>query len=290
MCVPKPLAFPTNLKIDHVTFAGPELAPLQQTFAELGLATDYGGPHSNGITHMALLGFRDGSYIELISSLVAGQKDQAFWGEHIVGNGGPCAWAVEVEDVAVEAARVANLGIPVDGPAYYHRRRPDGKLVEWDLAFLDDKGAGAVLPFIIKDITPRRRRVRPSASVLDGPLTGLSRVVVGVRDLEAAVALFQRAYGWDTPAIIDQVDYGARLAHFEDTPVVLATPAAGQGWLAERLARFGDSPCAYLIGADDFAAAYDQFGLSRADRWFNRPVAWFDPSKLNGFTLGITGV
>ena len=30
------------LKIDHVTFAGAALAPLEQIFAELGLATDYG--------------------------------------------------------------------------------------------------------------------------------------------------------------------------------------------------------------------------------------------------------
>lgn len=279
----------STLKIDHVTFAGAQLAPLEQIFVKLGLATDYGGPHSNGITHMALLGFRDGSYLELISSLVAGQKDLAFWGEHIVGNGGPCAWAVAVDDVAAEAARVEKLGIPVEGPIYYHRRHPDGQLVEWDLAFLDDRGAGAVLPFIIKDITPREWRVRPSPSVADSPLTGLARVVIGVEDLEAAAALFQRVYGWDAPTIVEQVDFGARLAHFEDTPVLLATPV-GQGWLAERLARFGDSPCAYLIGADDFGAACTQFGLSLSGRWFNRPLAWFDPANLNGFTLGITGV
>lgn len=279
-----------SLKIDHVTFAGPELAPLQHTYAELGLATDYGGPHSNGITHMALLGFRDGSYLELISSLVAGQKDLAFWGEHIVGHGGPCAWAVAVDDVAAETTRVANLGIPVDGPIYYHRRRPDGKLVEWDLAFLDDKGAGAILPFIIKDITPRKWRVRPSASVADGPLTGLARVVLGVGDLEAAVALFQRVYGWTAPTVVDQAEFGARLAHFVETPVLLAAPATDQSWLADRLARFGDSPCAYLIGAADFGAACRQFPLTQSGRWFNRPVAWFDPAKLNGFTLGIIGV
>jgi hypothetical protein len=29
---------------------------MEQSFANLGLATDYGGPHSNGITHMVLFG------------------------------------------------------------------------------------------------------------------------------------------------------------------------------------------------------------------------------------------
>ena len=61
------------LKIDHVTLAGSDLKALEQVFALAGLATDYGGPHSNGITHMSLLGFDDGSYIELISTLEPGQ-------------------------------------------------------------------------------------------------------------------------------------------------------------------------------------------------------------------------
>jgi hypothetical protein len=33
---------------------------------------------------------------------------------------------------------VATLGVPVMGPIYLNRQRPDGVLVEWDLAFLDD--------------------------------------------------------------------------------------------------------------------------------------------------------
>ena len=127
------------LKIDHVTIAGSTLARLEQAFANVGLVTDYGGPHSNGVTHMALLGFDDGSYIELISTMEAGRKDTDFWGEHIVQDGGPCAWAVYVEDVAAEAARVAQQGVTVSGPHYMNRSRPDGQLVEWELAFLGEQ-------------------------------------------------------------------------------------------------------------------------------------------------------
>src|SRR5262245_44900933 len=119
-----------SLQIDHVTIAGPALAPMEQAFAALQLPTEYGGLHSNGITHMALLSFGDGSYIELISSLEPGLKETIFWGEHIVGNAGPCAWAVRTNDVAAEAARVAALNITVKGPIYMNRHRPDGHLVE----------------------------------------------------------------------------------------------------------------------------------------------------------------
>lgn len=270
---------PIRLTIDHVTIAGPDLDRLRETFAGVGLATDYGGPHSNGITHMALLGFNDGSYIELIASLEPDPPETAFWSQHIAGNGGPCAWAVYAADVAAEAERVAALGVAVEGPAYYNRQRPDGKLVEWDLAFLGRWGAGAVLPFIIKDITPRARRVRPSASVVDGLLQGVVRVIVGVEDLSEAVALFRRLYHWPAPRFSEDGEFGARLAHFEAGPVTLAAPLAGRSWLADRLARFGPSPCAYQIGAADMEATRKRFPLTES--------GWFEPVRLDGIRLGI---
>ncbi len=276
-----------TLKIDHVTIAGAELAPMERAFASLNLAPKYGGPHSNGVTHMALLGFRDGSYIELISAMEPAPKAAAFWSEHIAGDAGPCAWAVQVEDIEAEAARVAALGIKVEGPSYYYRRRPDEKLVEWDLVILGDQGIGAKLPFIMKDLTPRSRRVTPTASVAEGPLVGVATVILGVHNLEASVELFRQVYNWPAPAIKTDSVFGARLAYFEETPVVLASPLAKEGWLWDRLDRFGEAPAAYLIGADDFEAACGQFELVQTGPWFDRPVAWFDPDKLNGVRLGV---
>ena len=277
----------SSLKIDHVTMAGPALEPMQQAFAGLGLATDYGGPHSNGVTHMALLGFKDGSYIELISSLRPGEVETIFWGKHIMGSAGACAWALEVGDVAGEADRVAALGIPVDGPQYYYRSRPDGTLVEWDLAVLGDKGAGAKLPFLIKDITPRTWRVQPSASTVNSPLTGVVAVLLGVESLQETIALFRRIYGWSPPQIAEDHVFGAKLAHFTGTPVFLATPLTRTGWLAKRLARFDESPCAYLLGVTNFETARNEFRLEQGTVWFGCRLAWFDPAKLNGGRLGI---
>lgn len=280
---------PVPLTIDHVTIAGSSLAALEAAFAAVGLATDYGGPHSNGITHMSLLGFDDGSYIELISSMQPGQKDQAFWGEHITGDGGPCAWAIAVEDVAAEAERMRRLGVTVNGPSYYHRRRPDGQLVEWDLAFLGDKGAGATIPFIIKDITPRSLRVQPSADVVNTVLTGIAQVIIAVGSLDETIAQFQRLYRWAAPQLTKNTLFGAQLARFSRSPVTLAAPLADENWLAARLARFDESPCAYLIGTTDFDAARQQFDLLPLIDWFGRPMAWFNPDQLNGVRLGLIG-
>ncbi len=235
---------------------------------------------------MALLSFADGSYIELISTLEAGQTSP-LWHAHIAGDGGPCAWAVEVGDVAAEAARLAALGVPVRGPLYLNRRRPDGVLVEWDLAFLGDREPGATLPFLIKDRTPREWRVPPSTRAAEAGLRGVAMVVLGVEHLARSVDLFRRVYGWPAPQLDEDAGLGARLAHFSGTPVTLAAALTESGWLAGRLAQFGESPCAFLLGAADMDAMAQRFPLTGAGVWFGRRVMWFDPARVNGIRLGL---
>jgi hypothetical protein len=167
-----------------------------------------------------------------------------------------------------------------------HRRRPAGDLVEWDLAFPGDQPAGAMLPFLIKDITPREWRVRPSAGVA-GRLTGVTMVFLGVENLADSIDLFRRVYGWSVPQFKEDPAFQARLAHFAGTPVTLAAPLAKGDWLAERLARFGPSPCAYLLGTPIFEAACRDFELMSAPDWFGRSVGWFDPAQLQGIKLGV---
>ena len=274
------------LSVDHVTVAGARLEPLQEAFTGFGLPPTYGGAHSNGITHMALLAFADGSYIELISTLQAG-RTSPWWHAHIAGDGGACAWAVRSNDVATEAARVAAAGVPVRGPIPMHRARPDGTRVEWELAYLGDGEPGAALPFVIHDRTPRDRRVPASALVAASTLDGVVMVVLGVYDLNKSAELFRRAYDWPAPDTLEDAQFGARLAHFPGTPVMLATPLAGDTWLAERLARFGESPCAFLLAAPDFEAACRRFGLVPSAEWLGRRVAWFGPDRIQGLYLGL---
>jgi hypothetical protein len=278
-----------QLRIDHVTIAGSRLDTLQRAFAEAGLATDYGGPHSNNITHMALLGFDDGSYIELISTLEPGQRSP-WWDTHIRGDGGPCAWAVEVDDVATETHRVAELGIAVNGPAHYTRERPDGTRIEWDLAILGDQGMGAILPFLIKDRTPRKLRVSPSASVAGTELTGVALVVIAVPAIESASELFQRVYDLPAPVTSEWRELGARFAQFSGRPFALAAPLASDNWLAQRLARFGSSPCAYLISSTDMMTTAKRLPLTNARDWSGQPLAWLALQSVSHLRVGVIAV
>jgi hypothetical protein len=275
------------LVIDHATIAARQLEPLQQAFAALGLPPTYGGIHSNGVTHMALLSFADGSYLELISTLKVGQSSP-WWHAHIAGDGGPCAWAARCDDVAGEAARLVRAGVPVRGPFAMRRERPDGTQLEWELLYLGEGEPGCVLPFLIQDQTPRAWRVPPQTLVSDGVLAGLDSIVLGVPEPESAIEMFRRAYGWPAPRREDDPAFGAHLAHFPGTPVTLAAPLSEGGWLAERLARFGASPCALLLRAHDFEVACEQFSLAPAGEWFGQKVGWFDASGLGGTRIGLT--
>src|SRR5579863_6678931 len=100
-----------EIKIDHATLCCPELDLLQNAFSHAGLAPDYGGPHANGVTHMALLGFADGPYLELIAPLEPGRAEGSAWGKLMLADAGPGAWAIRSSDIHAEIARLRSLGV-----------------------------------------------------------------------------------------------------------------------------------------------------------------------------------
>lgn len=234
---------------------------------------------------MALLGFDDGSYLELISTVEPGVR-APWWPDHIAGDAGPCGWCARAPNIAAECARLKTRGVPVRGPLPYHRDRADGVRVEWDLAFPDDGPPGTVLPFLIEDRTPRHVRVRPSACVAGSELTGVAMVVIGVRDAAWTTNLFEQVYGWSRRLSRPDAKFGAIVVRFHDAPVSLAWPITGADWLRDRLRRFGESPAAILLGSRDLEQTARRFAVTRG-AWLGRPALWFDADRLNGTRLGI---
>jgi len=277
----------SRITFDHATICGQELESMRQAFAGVSLATDYGGPHANGITHMELLGFGDGSYVELIAPRVSGVTGGSHWGELMTGNAGTGAWAIGVEDIQTELARLRQQEIETKGPFPGSRQRPDGKVLKWETASVGPGEPGALLPFVIQDHTPREWRVQASESVKDSGLNGIAAVVLGVKNLESAVALFRRAYRWEAPEVESAPEFGAKIAFFRNTPVMLANSRDEGSWLAARLAKYGDRPAAFLLGARDLRAVANRFQLSRTEKWFGGEVSWLESEKLQGAKLGV---
>jgi hypothetical protein len=275
------------LELDHVSICGPDLDALQKAFTNAGMTPDFGGPHGNGVTQMALIGFDDQSYIELIAPVKAGVTEGSDWAKFMTGDAGSCAWAVGTNILLQDVDRLKRAGITVNEPKRGSRKRPDGMSLEWMTAQVGPGTPGSVLPFIIEDQTPRVWRVQPSESMKGAPTYGVESVIVGVNDLNAAIALFRKAYGWAEPLTENQKDFG-KLAYFPGEPVILAAPANG-GWLSDRLGRFGEGPVAYLLGTRDFAAASKKYKLNNTKVWFGQKVSWFDPAKIKGARVGVIG-
>jgi hypothetical protein len=103
--------------------------------------------------------------------------------------------------------------------------------------------------------------------------------------LPAAVARFRHLFDWSPPVTgVDDL-LGANVASFESAPVALATPA-GDGWLSDRLARFGDGPCAILIATDDLAAASRRFPAGGETNVAERPIRWIEAARLLNTHIG----
>jgi hypothetical protein len=275
------------LEIDHVSICGSNLDTLRQAFTDVGMTPDFGGPHGNGVTQMAIIGFDDASYIELIAPIKPGATAGSDWAKFMSEDAVTCAWAVGTNVLLQQADRLKKAGIPVTTPQPGSRKRPDGMSIEWITADVGSGTPGSTLPFIIEDQTPRAWRVQTSESVKGAPVSGVENVVLGVSNLDASIALFRKAYGWAEPLTETQKDFG-KLAYFPGEPVILAAPSGG-GWLSDRLAKFGETPVAYLLNVRDFAAATKKYRLSGSKTWFGQKVAWFDERKLKGVRLGVIG-
>src|ERR1700757_1884347 len=126
-----------ELTIDHVTVAGKDLKAMRASLAAAGIQSEYGGPHSNHATEMALTSFPDGSYLELIAIQPKAEPDALAaheWHKFLESDGGPCAWAIRPADFSAEVDRLRAAKIAVTDPRKNGRRRPDGVQLDWETA------------------------------------------------------------------------------------------------------------------------------------------------------------
>ena len=269
-----------QLHIDHVTVAGKNVESMQKALRDAGLKSEYGGPHSNHATEMALASFPDGSYLELIA--VQPKADPAalaahYWHKFMEADAGPCAWAIRPADFSAEVTRLRKSGVEVTDPEKSGRKRPDGVQLDWETAQIGPT-RGGFFPFMIHDFTPRGERVFSSGKPTTDRFTGIVRAVIGVRDLDSAIARYRKAFGLGAPEQQDDAAFGGKLAWFRGTPLVLAAPLKSNSWLSARFDRFGEAPCAFILGMPAPSA-------QSAPLWFGHAVYWADSEQL-GWHLG----
>lgn len=162
---------------DHVIFVVLDLAAAVAEHRERGFTVTPGGEHTGGLTHNALVGFQDGSYLELIAFHdLAAARGKHGWAPVAERGGGWADFALLSIDFRsdVEALRDLVARPPEEGG----RARPDGVAIAWRLARLQEP-----LPFLIEDLTARELRVPGGdAAQHANKTTGVASIVLGATD------------------------------------------------------------------------------------------------------------
>ena len=249
---------------DHLVIRVHDLKQTIADFTELGFTVQRGGTHADGSTHNALIGFADGSYIELIAFL-KDAREHRWWDEQRRVGEGFVDFALLPESVTQTVEAAYARGLYYEGPIPGGRIRPDGTRLEWQIG----RPATRDLPFLCGDLTPRFLRVAEGdVRKHRNGATGLAAVNVAVSDLDKSIARYRQLLG-DVPvhpaALTGQ---GVRLATLPigRTTMTLLSPAGasdpqapGTSALADelrtQLANRGEGVFGASLFVDDAAQA-----------------------------------
>jgi catechol 2,3-dioxygenase-like lactoylglutathione lyase family enzyme len=163
--------------IDHLVIAVRELESAIASYSRAGFTVVRGGQHPIG-THNALIGFADGSYLELIAFLKPNTGHA--WQAALDKGGGIVDFCARTDDLDADAEVMRNAGAKIGKPYQLTRVRPDGYHLSWVLAVPEPPFSGQV-PFLIKDETPRDERVPRERSHSNGA-SGIRTLAIAVND------------------------------------------------------------------------------------------------------------
>jgi catechol 2,3-dioxygenase-like lactoylglutathione lyase family enzyme len=166
--------------IDHVVILVSELDEAIDSYTRLGFSVVRGGRHNVG-THNALIGFQDGSYIELIAFWEDDRRHR--WHRYLDLGGGLVDYCMRTDDLLGDVVALRDAGVPMTDKQPMNRLRPDGYRLEWTLALADE--TQGVTPFLIEDITSREERVPARVDHANGAL-GISTLTIAVSEPSVA--------------------------------------------------------------------------------------------------------
>ena len=200
--------------LDHIVLVVLDLDEAVRDHRGRGFIVQPGGEHVGGLSHNALVGFADGSYLEIFAFHdIAKAHGKHTWSPVAERGGGWADFALRSDDVVSDAAKAGELlARPAERGG---RTRPDGVRLAWRNARLVPP-----LPFLIEDLTPRPLRV-PSGDATRHPngVAGVANVVLGARDPDLVGARYDRLRERGAPQVeirkaehdrLIDVVYGAR--------------------------------------------------------------------------------
>ncbi len=196
--------------IDHIVIAVHSLDKAIQTYRGLGFTVVEGGRHPYG-SYNALIGFADGSYIEVLS-FYEESPAHPWWVLLHERGGGLIDFCMATDDIRSDLAALRAQGVDCGDLTDGGRARPDGYQVRW----INNKVGGAwqgLIPFIIEDVTPRDERLPPQREHANG-VTGIHSLRLATGDVARYAAIMSAVPGVEGQAVVDEAA-GASGVHFE---------------------------------------------------------------------------
>jgi len=139
-------------KLDHVLLGCRDLdrgiAFVEQ---RLGVKAMFGGVHPGRGTQNALLSLGQRHYLEIIAPDPAQPDSKDARRSQLEKLSEPrlVEWAAHPGDLTSFAKRLQQAGLTFEGPTPGSRKRPDGRLLQWQTLTLNDDASG-LLPFFIE--------------------------------------------------------------------------------------------------------------------------------------------
>lgn len=278
--------------LDHVIIAVHDLdKAMAQLGSTLGLVVMAGGAHPGWGTHNAVVRFGL-DYLELLAI-----RDQSEARAHPVGRAvaeclrhgeGLLGFALASDDLAADLKEMRARGLAMGEPRAGSRRRPDGTVLQWQMANVADDVLGEHAPFLIEHGSPpaERRSWMPAGG---HPLTatGISAVSVAVAAIESATARYRQFLGREPAQVADVPALPARRATFRvgEQRLELLHPLANSGGLYDFVQERGEGLFLITLAVPDIDRAVQELrqrGTAVGNATPRRRAPLLDPAQTLG--------
>src|SRR6266545_1838988 len=239
--------------IDHLVIVVNDLEQAAKDFEQLGLNVIPGGQHPVG-SHNALISFRDESYLEIIA-FYREAIDHRWWeplqtAERLVD------FCLQTDDLRGDTTRLQSVGVTINDPVPWSRKRPDGYELKWLLS-LATGGHRGIAPFLIEDVTPRTERIPQQFHHPNG-IAGIEKIIVAVAELEEIEKWYNALLSAAGQPVSDAaLDADGLRYSFGPHALEFLVPRQRAGPLIDWIRRFGPSPYAAVLSGGSKSTALD---------------------------------
>ncbi|MGE5703992.1 MAG: VOC family protein [Clostridia bacterium] len=247
-----------KLAFDHIVHFANDPVQAAAILRENGLHALEGGRHSNWGTYNSLSYF-DLSYVEFLGIFdrsLAETETKNLLVRDIAGRlpdrEGFATLALRTNDIEHTAVLLKSRGLGVIGPFPGSRTRPDGKVIEWSMLFIESEHSVLPLPFFIQwGEEDNERRIDLQERGVIAPHTlgnlALRHVLFAVRDLDQRISEWSSWFSLEAgEAYFDPaLQATCRTLQLPGGNLVFSSPT-GDGVVATILAERGETPFALV--------------------------------------------